>query len=161
MPSRRLLARTAWLALPVTLASLGLVAFGAVALLPGLLAWLLGLAVSAGLAWRRERQLEATGRYLTALAEGRQPEPLPEFGRLGGDELATVLHRLDRAFAEGRARQAETDRLLTTLLDALPDPLLLVGRERSMLAANRAAVRLFGAGAAARPLEASIRDPGS
>ena len=159
MRSSRLLIRTVWLALPVTLAFLGLAVLGRVAYGPALLAWLLGLLASGGLAWLRERQLRATGRYLEALAEGRQPDPLPEFGGLGDDELATILHRLDRALAERRARQAETDRLLAILLDALPDPLLLVGEGRAVVQANQAALRLLGEHCAARPLEASLRDP--
>ena len=121
---------------------------------------MLGLLLSGVLAWLRERRLETTGRYLTALAEGREPPPLPEFGPLGSDELATVLHRLDRALSEERARRAETDRLLRTLLDALPDPLLVVDAGRVVASANPAAERLFGHDPVAKPLEASLRDPG-
>jgi two-component system phosphate regulon sensor histidine kinase PhoR len=160
VPAHRLLVRSIWLALPVTITLLVLAVFGHIALWAAFLAWLLGVILSGVLAFLRERQLEATGRYLTALAEGRQPPPLPEFGPLGGDELATVLHRLDRALAEERARRAETDRLLATLLDALPDPLLLVGAGRIVANANRAAGRLFGHDPVAKPLESSLRDPG-
>jgi two-component system phosphate regulon sensor histidine kinase PhoR len=160
VPPRRLLVRTVWLALPVTIALFVVAMFGHLAPRAALLAWLLGLILSGGLAWLRERRLEATGRYLTALAEGRQPPPLPEFGWLGGDELATILHRLDRAWSEERARRAETDRLLRTLLDALPDPLLVVDAGRIVASANPAAERLFGHDPVAKPLEASLRDPG-
>ena len=160
MQPARLLARTVWLALPATLTLLGLVLLGALAWLPAVLAWLLSLVLSGALAWLRERRLRATGRYLEALAEGRETPPLPEFGPLGGDELATALHRLDRALAEQRERRAETDRLLATLLDALPDPLLLVGRERQVVGANKAATALFGQPPVERPIEASLRDPG-
>ena len=160
MPPRRLLVRTVWLALPVTITLLVLAVFGHLALWAALLAWLLGLILSGALAWLRERRLVATGRYLTALAEGCEPPPLPEFGPLGGDELATVLHRLDRALSEERARRAETDRLLAALLDALPDPLLLVGPGRVVANANRAAGQLLGHDPVARRLEASLRDPG-
>jgi two-component system, OmpR family, phosphate regulon sensor histidine kinase PhoR len=149
-----------WLALPVTVALLTLALLSDLTSRAILLAWLLGMALSGALAWRRERRLEVTGRYLTALAEGRQPPPLPEFGLLGGDELATVLHRLDRALSEERARRAETDRLLAALLDALPDPLLLVGPGRVVANANRAAEQLFGHDPVANPLETSLRDPG-
>ena len=100
MPARRLLDRSVWLALPVTITLVVLAGFGQVAPWAALLAWLLGLILSGVLAFLRERQLEATGRYLAALAEGREPPPLPEFGQLGGDELATLLHRLDRALSD-------------------------------------------------------------
>jgi two-component system phosphate regulon sensor histidine kinase PhoR len=160
VPARRLLVRSVWLALPVTVTLLVLAVFKHIALWAAALAWVLGLILSGVLAFLRERQLEATGRYLTALAEGREPAPLPEFGPLGSDELATVLHRLDRALSEERARRAETDRLLAALLDALPDPLLLVGAGRVVANANRAAEQLFGHDPVAKPLEISLRDPG-
>jgi two-component system phosphate regulon sensor histidine kinase PhoR len=160
VPARRLLVRSVWLALPVTITLIVLAGFGHLALWAALLAWLLGLILSGVLAFLRERQLESTGRYLTALAEGREPPPLPEFGPLGGDELATLLHRLDRALSDERARRAETDRLLAALLDALPDPLLLVGAGRVVAKANRAAEQLLGHSPVARPLETSLRDPG-
>jgi len=149
-----------WLALPVTIALLALVLFGHAAPGPALLIWLLALALSGALAWLRERRLRATGRYLNALAEGREPLPLPEFGPLGDDELAAVLHRLDRALADERARRAETDRWLRTLLDALPDPLLVVDEQRGVASANPAAARLFGHDPVGKPLEAHVRDPG-
>ena len=160
MPTPRPIARTIWLALPATVALAGLVALGHLAVVPALVAWLLVLALSGGLAWVRERRLRATHRYLAALAEGRQPEPLPDFGPLGGDELATALHRLDRALAERRARQQETDQLVSTLLDALPDPVLLVAGGRIVVNVNRAAIALFGADPSDQPLEAQLRDPG-
>jgi two-component system phosphate regulon sensor histidine kinase PhoR len=160
MPASRSIARTIWLALPATVALAGLVVLGYVAFTPALLAWLLVLALSGVLALVRERRLRATHRYLAALAEGRQPDPLPDFGPLGGDELATVLHRLDRALADRRARQAETDQLVSTLLDALPDPLLLVAGGRIVINANRAAIELFGRDPRQRPIEAELRDPG-
>ena len=160
MLTPRPIARTIWLALPATVALAALVGLDYLALLPALVAWLLVLALSGVLAWVRERRLRATHRYLEALAEGRPPEPLPDFGPLGGDELATALHRLDRALAERRARQHETDQLVSTLLDALPDPVLLVTRGRVVVNANGAATALFGADPSDRPLEAQLRDPG-
>ena len=160
MIASRPIARTIWLALPATVALAALMLLEFLAVLPGLLAWLLVLAVSGGLAWVRERRLRATGRYLAALTEGRQPEPLPDFGPLGGDELATALHRLDRALAERQARHLETDQLVSTLLDALPDPVLLVDRVRVVVNVNQAAIALFGADPSNRPLEAQLRDPG-
>jgi two-component system phosphate regulon sensor histidine kinase PhoR len=62
--------------------------------------------------------------------------------------------------SEERARRAETDRLLAALLDALPDPLLLVGTGRVVANANRAANQLFDHDPVAKPLETSLRDPG-
>jgi two-component system, OmpR family, phosphate regulon sensor histidine kinase PhoR len=156
----RPIARTIWLALPATAALAALVVLDHLAPAPALLAWLLVLTLSSVLAWVRERRLGATHRYLEALAEGRQPEPLPDFGPLGGDELAAALHRLDRALAERRARQHEADQLVATLLEALPDPVLLVAAGRVVVNANRAAIALFGEDPSSKPLEAQLRDPG-
>jgi two-component system phosphate regulon sensor histidine kinase PhoR len=156
----RPIARAVWLALPATGALAGLVLLDYLAASPALLAWALVMALSGVLSWRREMRLHATDRYLAALAEGRQPERLPDFGPLGGDELATALHRLDRALAERQARQVETAQLVSTLLDALPDPLLLVAGERIVVNVNRAAIQLFGDDPSNRPLEAELRDPG-
>ena len=160
MRPQRVLLRSVWLALPASGALLGLVLLAGLAWTPALLAWLFGLVLSAALSWLRERRLELTGRYLAALAEGREAAPPPEFGPLGGEELSDALHRLDRALAEQRERRAETDRLLATLLDALPDPLLLVGRGGAVVGANKAAAALFGHPPVGRPIEASLRDPG-
>ncbi len=160
MLTPRPFARTIWLALPATGALAGLVLFGALDPGPAVLAWAVVLALSGVLAWRRETRLQATDRYLAALAEGRQPQPLPDFGLLGGDELATALHRLDRALAERQARQIETDQLVSTLLDALPDPVLLIAREQIVVNVNRAAIVLFDDDPSNLPLEAQLRDPG-
>jgi two-component system phosphate regulon sensor histidine kinase PhoR len=160
VPTRRLLVRTVWLALPVTITLLVLAVFNHLTIRAALLAWVLGLVLSSVLAWRRERRLQETRGYLAALVEGREPPPLPELGPLGGDELATVMHRLDRALSEERARRAESDRWLRTLLDALPDPLLVVDEGRIVASANPAATRLFGHDPVGKLLEASLRDPG-
>ena len=129
MPTPRPIARTIWLALPATVALRGPRALGHLALVPALVAWLVVLALSGGLAWVRERRLRATHRYLAALAEGRAAgSRCPISGRSAATSSPTALHRLDRALAERRARQQETDQLVSTLLDALPDPVLLVGR---------------------------------
>jgi two-component system phosphate regulon sensor histidine kinase PhoR len=149
-----------WLALPVTITLLILALFNHLSLPAALLAWGLGLVLSGVLAWLRERRLQATRDYLAALAEGREPPPLPEFGLLGGDELATVLHRLDRALSEERARRAETDRWLRTLLEALPDPLLVIDESHVVTSANPAAARLFGHDPVGKPVEGNLRDPG-
>ena len=63
VPPRRLLVRTVWLALPVSVALLVLALFGHLAPRAALLAWLLGLILSGVLAWLRERRLEATGEW--------------------------------------------------------------------------------------------------
>jgi two-component system phosphate regulon sensor histidine kinase PhoR len=145
--------------LPATLALFGLWLGGFLALSAALLAWLGAALLSALLAALRERRLQMTRQYLTELAEAREPPPLPQFGPLIDDGLDTAFRHLSRALAERRERALEADRLLSALLEALPDPLLLVGEGREVLRANRAADALFGHSPAGRPLEASLRDP--
>ena len=126
-----------------------------------LLAWVLGLALSGVLAWRRERRLEATG----PLSDGARRRPpaadrCPSSARSAATSWRPCcIASIARCPRSGRAG-AETDRLLATLLDALPDPLLLVGPGRVVANANRAADALFGHDPVAKPLEASLRDPG-
>ena len=162
MRPQRLLSRSVWLALPVDAGAAG--ARGAANIWrpwPALLAWLLGLVLSGALAWLRERRLEATGRYLEALAEGREPAPLPEFGPLGGDELATALHRLDRALAEQRERRAETDRLLRDAARRAARP-VAAGRRASASwsAPTRPPKRCSATSRCDRPIEAACAIPG-
>jgi two-component system, OmpR family, phosphate regulon sensor histidine kinase PhoR len=145
--------------LPATLALFGLWLGGFLALSPALLAWLGAALISTLLAVLRERRLQATRQYMIDLAEAREPRPPPSFGPLIDDGLDGAFRHLSHALTERRERMLETDRLLSALLEALPDPLLLVGEGREVLRANRAADALFGHPAALRPLEASLRDP--
>jgi two-component system, OmpR family, phosphate regulon sensor histidine kinase PhoR len=146
--------------LPATAALFSLWLGGFLGFVPALLAWLGAALVSALLAVLRERRLQATRAYLSELAEAREPPPLPQFGPLIDDGLDTAFRHLSHALMERRERMLETDRLLSALLEALPDPLLLVGDDREVLRANQAAAALFGQPATGRPLEASLRDPG-
>jgi two-component system, OmpR family, phosphate regulon sensor histidine kinase PhoR len=156
----RLSLSTLQIVLPATVVLLALVLFGLLGAVPALLGWLLALALSAVLASLREHRLLATRQYLNDLAEGRSPRPLPSYSPLIDDDLDTGFRRLGRAFAAHNARVQEADRLLTALLDVLPDPLLVVGAGRLVLRANQAAADLFEHQPAGRPLEESLRDPG-
>lgn len=146
--------------LPATVALLGLLVLGYLRLLPALAAWLAAMLIAAVLAYFRERRLLATRQYLNALTEGREPGPPPGHSPLIDDGLDTSLRHLSRAVAERQERAAEADRLLGVLMDSLPDPLLLVERNRMVTRANRPARRLFGQEPAGRPLELALRDPG-
>ncbi len=154
-----LLAQTCWLALPATVGLLGLAMFGATGWLPAFAAWLASLLFSAGVAWVGESELGAIARYLDALTEGRKPEPLSETSVLGG-ELMAAVHRLERQLQAERTHESESGALLATVLDALPDPVLLVTAGHRVEQANRAAAELVGHDPDGRQLEASLRDPG-
>ncbi|MDX1540812.1 MAG: histidine kinase dimerization/phospho-acceptor domain-containing protein, partial [Geminicoccaceae bacterium] len=147
---------------PATVVLVGLYLGGFLAAAPGLGAWLVAALLSGLLASLRERRLEVTRQYLTELVEVPDAPPAPPlaFGPLIDDGLDRSFRRLSTALREGRQRAAEADRLLSTLLDAMPDPVIVVEADRRVRRANRAAVREFGADLIERPLEASLRDPG-
>jgi hypothetical protein len=112
----RPVARTIWLQVPLTLALLLLTTTTDVAPITAILAWLVGLFISGFLAWIRERRINAANRYLHAMSTGEAVEPLPDFGPLGGDEMAMVLLRLDRALRETRKeRIARGDQIVRAL----------------------------------------------
>ncbi|MDI3306882.1 MAG: PAS domain-containing protein, partial [Acetobacteraceae bacterium] len=119
---------------------------GAVAPGPGLLA-LAGVALAQfGLALVWARDLGRIEAALRRVAEPRDPIPVPA---LPG--LATLLRQaervrralLDRADRAEAARRAEA-----AILEALPDPLLVLGAHHRLRRANAAARREFGLEAA-------------
>ena len=90
---------------------------------------------------------------------------------LGGLAAAALAWRVLRQEARGQAedaiedaarhqRQAEdTARTLETVLDGLPDPTLVIGPGRTILRANRSALRELGATLIGRDLAAVLRHP--
>ena len=145
---------------PATAALAGLYLLGYLDAIPALVAWLAAVLISGLLAALRERRLQITRRYLTELVERPAAPPPPAFGPLIDDGLDRSFRRLSAALDEGRQRLAEADRLLSTLLDAMPDPVIVVEEDRLVRRANRAAGKEFGVDLVGRPLEATLRDPG-
>ena len=152
-----------WLALPVELALLRPVLL-AISAVPGRRCspGCSVLALSGVLAWLAR----APPRGHRTLSRGASRGPrsrrrCPSSARSAATSWPTALHRLDRALAEQRERRAETDRLLATLLDALPDPLLLVGRGRTVVGANQAATRCSATSRSTGRSRRSLRDPGA
>lgn len=159
LPPARLGLSVAQILLPATV-GLGLLGwFDAIHAHLVLAAWLVAAIISVALASFRERRLAATRVYLNELAGSRQPPPPPSFGPLIDDGLDTAFRRLARTLTERRERVLEADRLLSVMLEALPDPVILVGSGRMVTRANRAAAALFGERVVDRPLESSVRDP--
>lgn len=146
--------------LPAALVLGGLYIFGQLRLGPALLAALLALIISAALATLRERRLLMTRRYLSDLADGRAPAAPLGFGPLIDNGLDLSLWRLASALDERRRRAQAADQVLNTLLDAMPDPILVVDGERTVVRVNAAAHAAFPGGPSDKPLEASLRDPG-
>ena len=108
------------------------------------------------------RGLDSTAAWLDAAgaagAAGAAPPPVPKPGP-GAGALGALTARirvlLERRDSEIDALRAEAGRLL----DALPDPLLLLARDRRVLRLNGAGRRLFGEEAGGRDLSHVLRDP--
>ena len=137
------------------LAALGWIAVGAAAL-----GWLVALAGGAWLARGRLRELETIAAWIESLPQGQE--------RPGGTGVEGALaERLLRPVAElGRhlRRQSQSvaaqKRMLATLIEALPDPILVVDRRLDVVESNAAARRSFEAPARPVPLARVLRDPG-
>ncbi len=168
-PPGRLLSRSLGPALPalVTLAGLGLAGVirpGWITV-PAMLVVLLGTAL---VIRPRLRDLAAVERTTRRLAERRCEGSATSLG--GGmtpvlvhDSLAraqfTAVQDLDRACRRRLgeiAARAGSDALV---VDALPDPILLIDREATVIRVNAGARALFGRDGMGRPLTLLLRDP--
>jgi two-component system phosphate regulon sensor histidine kinase PhoR len=158
-PTANLVLREAgWLAVPAGAALLILLAIGLIG--PGGVALgVLGVAAgSIGLGfWRGAAQVRLA-RWLRAVEAGDSAAP-PDIGAPFGGLVRPIVE-LAHALRRQRAEIAGQLRLLDTLLQALPDPILLVDRERRVLRANDAALRAFGSGIERLALGRAVRDPG-
>lgn len=120
---------------------------GAVSVGPGLLALLICLGAAFAVAWL---WISAVTRLAAALRRAAEEEgplrhempPLPPLPALVEIEegLARLVRSLEvRAALVGQLRAADE-----AIVEALPDPLLVLGPDRAPLRANQAARRLFG-----------------
>jgi two-component system phosphate regulon sensor histidine kinase PhoR len=159
IPIGRLTARAARLSAPLILVLLGLWLGGYLASMPALLALAVGLALGGFLAFSREQRLRVLESRLSRLMAGGS-SLAGGFEILGGDALPVMVSQVEKSLNRMRVRQQELDQTLTLLLDALPDPILLVRGDRVVERANRAASRLLEHDATGRPIEAALRDPG-
>ena len=73
--------------------------------------------------------------------------------------MGAILRRMQRALANKEEAIARLGREGDTILDSLPDAILLIDRELVIRRGNRAAMRLFDEGIVGRGLAAVLRDP--
>jgi len=128
---------------------------------PGLAAGFATAAVTAlWAARRRRRMLEELAAWIDGIAEtgrGSRPEDLEE----GLDrQVAAPVLRLTRRLRRAERRGRTVRHLLESLIDAFPDPVLLVDGGREVVRCNAAAREELGIAATPLPLDAVIRDPG-
>ncbi len=158
VPAGHLIRTTALLAAPTLAALAALVWFGG--LDPGW-AVLAGIFTTAGTAlvvrvWLGD--LFAVRAYLLELAR-RNDAPPPALRAKSAADLVEVAARLWTAMAQ-RTEQAQTvSEAAERILDSLPDPLLLLDDQTTVVSANIAARRLLGDEIEGRSLATVLREP--
>jgi len=117
------------------------------------------IAVTLALLHPLARNLEALGAWLAVLDHVGTPSPPALRAGPGNNALAALAEATRDLVVERDSRidalQAEANRLL----DALPDPLLLLARDHRVVRLNRAGRTLFGQDTAGRDLSRVVRDP--
>lgn len=168
-PGRRaILARESLLgSLPALAGLAGLAAAGVVEPAGLAAGWLAGLAVAAFLADARLRRLEAAALLVEELADalpgsGSNERPAMGSGAAVPGRLTRPLAELSRRIGRDLARAAAQERVLASVIEAAPDPVLLVDAGLEVVRANAAARRDFrvGEGPMPVPLARVLRDPG-
>ena len=81
------------------------------------------------------------------------------FARTATRKLEAKLERTERAGASPTTEGSENLDTLERILDALPDPLLVLDRSRRVVRSNAAARALLGGASAGRDLAMSLRQP--
>ena len=146
--------------IPYGIVVLVLAAFGRLPLDWGLLAWALGAAGAGAVLWPLVQGLARVVLYLEAVVEGGAAGA-PSFAWLGlGRALSAAMRHLDAGWRSQSRALADSLAARRTLLDALPDPLLLLSRERRVVFANAAARAMIGADPQGRDLAEVLRVPG-
>ena len=107
------------------------------------------------------RETRAVSDYLRQLTEspGSAVDPGPDEGDGIAHDLIARIARLDRVHANRIHQFATRVETNEAILEALPDPLILVGGERRVRHANQAARSLFGARMLDVDLILSLRHP--
>ena len=130
---------------------------GAVAGLVALAALLVGAVVV--LYWARLMvDLEALRRYFDTAAVGELPPP-PQGWLLRRLGLAAALSRFLQRLQEQRQHAAGRHRRAEAVLQGLPDPLIVLDRERRIVRLNPAARALLGVRSEGRELTQLLRQP--
>jgi len=158
-PPLRLIAGAALMLAPLVAALVLLVRMEAIAPVVAVGGGLVAL-VGAGLALRSwYRDVRAVGDYVARLADDPASAVPPVGGSATVRALTASVARLHRVMA-GRAEQAQVQlEANESILEALHDPLVLVGADRQVVRANQAARGLFGDRILNRDLAASLRNP--
>lgn len=142
-------------AVPAWICLLLLVVAGALAFRHALIAAVLATVIAAVIAWNPARLRDALRRRIGALITG-QPDP----GRpVQSDNLNRDFERLVRVWRLRFDRLSREAALRPRIMDALPDPVLLIDAERRITRANRAAREFAGIELTGHDLASGLRFP--
>jgi two-component system phosphate regulon sensor histidine kinase PhoR len=159
VPMRLLVPVVAALAAPVAVVFVVLVAAGKLGGGLAVVAWAAAVAALALLARFYLADILALRSYAEELLHRDDvAPPRLTFGSAPAEVFA-ALTRLHRTWTDARRTLRSGVAANQTILDRLPDPLILFDRDRQVVRGNRAAHELFGERIAGRDLSAVVRNP--
>ena len=132
-----------------------LVAGGSLAFRDALTGALLAAALAGLVAWRPARLRDALRRRIDALAAGAEDPGRPELS----DGLNWAFERLVLEWRERIERLAAEASERPQIMDAMPDPILLIGADRRVTRANRTARDLAGIDLEGHDIAVGLRNP--
>ncbi len=160
VPPRRLIVATVVLAAPALVALLLLAALGQLGVGVAILSGIAVLVATGILVRHHLEDLLAVLAYVDGLTRGDKANP-PRLGQASTvTGLASAVGRLQRSWAQKTEELAHLSHSSETILDSLPDPLLLLDASLLIARGNEAARALLGSNLEGRALAAVLRDPG-
>jgi two-component system phosphate regulon sensor histidine kinase PhoR len=141
---RRLLVWAIGLCIPTWLIFLVMAAFNRVSWLDAIIAAYVIFALMLFVSFRRLGDFERLIRYGESLLENPDTPSPPAYSSAMAQRLMTALNSLRRVWTERRDEAASLAKSRQDILDSLPDPLLLLDRQRRVVGANIAALDLLG-----------------
>ncbi len=158
-PFRAVATGTAALAVPVAGVFIVLLAFDAIDTMVALVAFV-AIAISLGIVVRvhlgRLLEVRAYAEELARAGDAKEPDAAG-WGVVG--ELVSAVHRLGRTLEKRDAELAASELAADAVLEALPDPIVIVDSDERIVGANRAARGLLGQELTGRDLASVLRVP--
>jgi two-component system, OmpR family, phosphate regulon sensor histidine kinase PhoR len=133
---------------------------GGLGAVPAIGAALVLLALTSAIVWVTNRSLPSAAREVAATlgpdpAVSARPRRLSPAARA----LRPAMLRLDREWSEHAARAEARLNAAEAVIAAVPDPLILIDRERRIVRVNSASAEFIGAVSEPRDLAAALRNP--
>jgi two-component system, OmpR family, phosphate regulon sensor histidine kinase PhoR len=157
VPLSRLCGAVALLAAPMVAVLFALVLLGHIAWIAALCAAIVLIVWLSLVVARHLQGLATVGRQIEDLAEDRTPAAPPPLGTAA--ELSSALAALNRKWADRNDDLEAAIAVNEAIVDAIPDPILLLDYQRRIVRTNAAARDLFGAPIVDRVIDTVLRDP--